>query len=324
MRYPGFQVFLAFLALSSYCEAAVISNYNAQVDNSGHVSIEEKIIVPGYAKEDTVAIPSDVENVRVVDPTNSVSYEIEPSDGFNLLKLYFSSFQDRNRELTLSYESSYITGKSKDVWTLRFSIPTTPSRTIVKIGLPTNSTIIEWEPKVPFSPEVNGIYVYPETDHFNFTLNYTFSGEGMSLRPDSSFIPVAVFVLFIVSVLILIIRRSLSRKTTAADSKPQEKAVETKADEPKPAEPAQKTEEAGRRKVKDSVINMLDGENELRIVRILEEAEDEITQASIYNTTHIPKASLSDIMKRLERRNIVERRKQGRRNWIKLKEWVFS
>jgi uncharacterized membrane protein len=52
--------------------------------------------------------------------------------------------------------------------------------------------------------------------------------------------------------------------------------------------------------------------------------EDEITQAYIYKTTGIPKSSLSDTIKRLEKRNIVDRRKDGRINWIKIKDWVFD
>jgi uncharacterized membrane protein len=77
------------------------------------------------------------------------------------------------------------------------------------------------------------------------------------------------------------------------------------------------------RKIDASVLNMLD-ENEKKVVELIENADGEITQAYIYKSTGIPKASLSDLIKRLEKRNIIERRRDGRTNWINLQEWVFS
>ncbi len=75
--------------------------------------------------------------------------------------------------------------------------------------------------------------------------------------------------------------------------------------------------------VKESILNVLD-ESERIVVGMLEKAEDEITQAYVYKTTGIPKSSLSDTIKRLEKRNILEIKKEGRTNWLKLKEWVFE
>ena len=79
----------------------------------------------------------------------------------------------------------------------------------------------------------------------------------------------------------------------------------------------------GVREVKDSIRNVLD-ETELKVVDMLLKYEDEITQAYIYKTTGIPKSSLSDTIKRLEKRNVIERKREGRINWIKLKDWVFD
>jgi uncharacterized membrane protein len=79
----------------------------------------------------------------------------------------------------------------------------------------------------------------------------------------------------------------------------------------------------GPRRIKESVRNVLD-ETELKVIDMLLKFEDEITQAYIYKTTGIPKSSLSDTIKRLEKRNIIDRRKDGRINWIKIKDWVFD
>ncbi len=75
--------------------------------------------------------------------------------------------------------------------------------------------------------------------------------------------------------------------------------------------------------VKESILNVLD-ESERIVVGMLEKAEDEITQAYVYKSTGMPKSSLSDTIKRLEKRNIIEIKKEGRTNWIKLKSWVFE
>lgn len=80
---------------------------------------------------------------------------------------------------------------------------------------------------------------------------------------------------------------------------------------------------AGKRTVKESILNVLD-ESEKTVVDLLVKAEDEITQAYVYKSTGMPKSSLSDTIKRLEKRNIIERKKEGRTNWLKLKEWVFE
>ena len=47
-------------------------------------------------------------------------------------------------------------------------------------------------------------------------------------------------------------------------------------------------------------------ENEKQIINILKDST-ETTQANIYKITQIPKATLSDIMRKLEERNLIER-----------------
>jgi uncharacterized membrane protein len=80
---------------------------------------------------------------------------------------------------------------------------------------------------------------------------------------------------------------------------------------------------SGKRTVKESILNVLD-ESEKSVINLLIKSEDETTQAYVYKCTGMPKSSLSDTIKRLEKRNIIERKKEGRTNWLKLKEWVFD
>ncbi|ODS38309.1 hypothetical protein BEH94_09745 [Candidatus Altiarchaeales archaeon WOR_SM1_SCG] len=70
-----------------------------------------------------------------------------------------------------------------------------------------------------------------------------------------------------------------------------------------------------------SIMKLLD-DNEKKIIDILKTGET--TQANIYKITQIPKATLSNIMRKLEERNLIVRRAEGKVKWVKLKDWVFE
>ncbi len=78
----------------------------------------------------------------------------------------------------------------------------------------------------------------------------------------------------------------------------------------------------GSRAINPSIMKLMD-KNETRIMEILLET-GETTQANIYKITQIPKATLSDLMRKLENRNLIERRAEGRVKWVKIKDWVFE
>ena len=83
----------------------------------------------------------------------------------------------------------------------------------------------------------------------------------------------------------------------------------------------EETEKSG--KVKHSIIQILDV-NEKQVVELLQSMDNEVTQAYIRKSTGIPGSTLSKLMLRLEERNIIERRSEGKTKWVRLKEWVFD
>lgn len=316
-----YAILLVLVIFSPTAYAATITHYTALVDMSGHVSVEERIVVDGSLLAESLIIPQDVDDVLVTDSSGAVSYAIESSGRDNLLKISFPASQIQDRRITLKYGSGFMTTKAGGVWSLSFSIPATPHRTIVKVGLPPNSTILDWDPKGRFSPDVDGLYVFPESNPFNFTLNYTFAGGETPIASNRNLlIKLAVAVVLVVALIMALKRTRRSKEATQLTE--DVVTVDVNGVEMSSVEILGGDKMSGKT-VKDSVINMLE-ENELRIVRMLEDTDDEITQAHIHNTTHIPKASLSDIMKRMERRNIIERKREGRSNWVKLKDWVFE
>lgn len=293
---------IVFLLLAGVVSAATINNIDITADETGHVSVKEVLVVPGGAAFFETWIPENSESIAVADPAGSLSFNRSTVGNRTYLGISIP-VAARKRDVTLSYTSRYLTTKSAGVWKLAFFVPSTPHRTIVKITLPFNSTILDWEPKFPFSPSQGGIYVFPETDGFNFTITYSF--EGVQAPTPTDYRPLlglAILVVVIIAVLLFLrLRKKETKAATEEETKPSEE----------------------KKRVKESVIKMLE-ENERKIVEILQDADEEITQATIYNQTHMPKASLSDLMRRLERRNILERTREGRRNWVKLKEWVFD
>jgi uncharacterized membrane protein len=84
---------------------------------------------------------------------------------------------------------------------------------------------------------------------------------------------------------------------------------------------------ASRRKVKlnkrmEDIIKTLN-ERERKIVNFLLSEKEEASQAKIYHSLEIPKASLSRAISSLERRKIVKTKKIGKLKKIKLSEWLL-
>jgi len=89
-----------------------------------------------------------------------------------------------------------------------------------------------------------------------------------------------------------------------------------------PSEEKKSVENEKKRKINQSIMKLMD-ESEQKVINILIDS-GETTQANVYKITQIPKATLSNIMRKLEERNIIERRVEGKVKWVKLKDWVFE
>jgi uncharacterized membrane protein len=97
---------------------------------------------------------------------------------------------------------------------------------------------------------------------------------------------------------------------------------ETDLEDLYPSEEKKSVEKEKKRKINQSIMKLMD-ENEQKVINILMNS-GETTQANVYKITQIPKATLSNIMRKLEERNIIERRIEGKVKWVKLKDWVFE
>lgn len=232
-----------------------------------------------------------------------------------------SYFPESDGRVRISYTSDHLTHKSGSIWTLRFSSIATPAHTGVKVIFPRGAKILDLRSDAPRYPAnlSSPLSMYPQNTQFSFDCDY----EVEEVEGDG--IPVEL-----IAIAIVIIMAAISLVVMVSKGRKKDEGIETKEQEAAPPEDEKEEQDApseateGKGGIKESVLNMLD-EREREIIGVIEgSGEEEITQAYIYKTTGIPKATLSDIMKRLESRNIIESTPEGRTKWIKLKKWVFD
>lgn len=318
-------ILLTILLMSTHALADTITHITVGVEESGKVTFKKTIELakPGETLEQQ--IPPDAEDVQTYSNQGIIPYTITAGEETTILQ---TKPPENTPTLTLDYTTQQYTSKTNGLWTLGFTTPSTEARTIIKINFPANSTILNWTPH-RFSVGPDTLYIYPDVNETNFTATYQFKGEGETIPPTPQdnrvyYLAAAVILLLAVIAALLLLRRRKAKAVTGiqiADIKirqgAQESIVEVTEEE------LVAPEEKKTKPLKDSVMKMLE-ENEKKVVDILRAHDEEITQAQIYHTTGIPKASLSDIMNRLERRNIVERTREGRVKWVKLKKWVYQ
>lgn len=314
--------------LSQETGLSAINYINIEIEGNGFATVEEEVIVNNTIAN--IFVPLHIDILSISDSKNTLRYELLPKDGRELLIFYLNSPMDKT--VRIRYKTQHLTGKSGSIWTLNFIGSATPQYTIVNVKFPANSDIIALRSDIPRYPAnlSSTMWLYPQTNEFHFEMEYQTMQTVQPPNGDNIsyiyyIILLMVLVILILIVYILVIKRKKPKKLKKAVREEYRKIVEKKDDSLVLGEKKEDNtiKEKNKRKIKESVIKMVD-ENEKKILDMLEASEDEITQAYIYKTTGIPKSSLSDIIQRLEKRNIIERRKDGRISWIKLKDWVLD
>jgi uncharacterized membrane protein len=316
-----------------------INYINLLVHENGLVDVEENLEVNNTIVN--IFLPANIQDVQIADSDGKrLDYDNSTLIGERLLLSFYLKSID-SRVITLKYSTPDLTSKNASVWTLSFSTTATPGSTIVKVDFPQGAEVFSLKPDdILRSPKTLGrqMLMYPQDSDFYFEYGYSLGNPiiGGVDYPLPMIAAGAVVVLILIFVYTVVVRR---RVESGVEKMLEEQKKDAPVEEPEkvmaPADDSQTAAEVSPieevtlavgskgRKIDPTVLNMLE-ENEKRVVELIENAEGEITQAYIYKSTGIPKASLSDLIKRLEKRNIVERRRDGRTNWISLQEWVFS
>lgn len=296
---------------------STINYINIEIGDNGLATVEEEILVNNTIA--SIFVPMNIDALSVSDSKNRLKYDLIQKDGRQLITFYLLLPMDKT--VRIRYNTQHITSKNGSIWTLKFLASATPHHTIVNVKFPANSNIISLKPDIPRYPAnlSNPMWLYPQTNEFYFEMDYQTTQSMQEKQPSDMGILyiILTIILILFLILILLIKKKKSKKVVIDVEKEEDKTLSEEKKENLGVEVKNK------RKIKDSVIKMLD-ENEKKILEMLESSEDEITQVYVYKTTNIPKATLSDIMQRLEKRNIIERRRDGRISWIKLKDWVLD
>jgi len=277
------------------------------VHENGFVDVEEELEVNNTIA--SIFTPRNILDLLITDSEgNKLQYESVSGNNKQLITFYLLSPDERL--IRLRYRTLDLTSKNASTWTLKFSTSSVPRHTIIKIEFPPGSNVISLRPRnILRYPQnlTSPLWLYPQVKDFGFECDYE---TGPSIPGGDGTHPYAVASIAVMAVVMIFLSIYILRK-----GKEEKILGEVKEEKGK--------EEEKVSKIKPSVLNVLE-ENERKVVEVLQDSDDEITQAYIYKTTGIPKATLSDLMKRLEKRNVIERRRDGRINWIKLKKWVFN
>jgi uncharacterized membrane protein len=342
---------LLALFLATLAHADTISDINLKVRGDGYADIEERVIFENEGNYGIIHAPQFADSPIISDDGGNLTYELTDIGGTAVIKVNFKEAitAKKTKEVLLTYGTHYLTSKEGDLWTLKFSAAATPRKTILRILLPEKSTLVTMAPEGLLRTNVkDGVWIYPQETELNFTGTYRYDGTKPPLSTTTTTIrrsqdgilsidaktAYAFVFALLVSALIVVAYWVYTKKkllpdkirgyitiNASNDVVPEAKAM---ADGKVSYNIDTSSAPRGAKRVKESIIKMLD-EIETSIIKILENSEeDEVTQAYIYKTTGIPKSSLSDILKQLEKRNIIERRIDGRVKWIKLKSWVLE
>ena len=341
-------VLAIIILFAQLTHAYEISEINITIGEDGYTQIDQNIQVESEGEKATIPIPEYAEQIKVNDRLGRLEYNTTKVNGQNLLRIYFRKYQEEgeSEKITVSYASHYLTKKDDGIWKIYFDSQATARKTIVRVKYPQESQIVTLKPENLLRTYVeNGIWLFPQEDELNFSSTYRYQGvkpqittttqkkggEG-GIQIDARLLyGIGLLVLAAVLAAILVIlyknrmfslgkRKDMMTVSVGESVVAEPNMVEGKVSYDIEGSDAQK----GKKAVKESILKMLD-DNELAIIKLMENSEEEeVTQAYIYKTTGIPKSSLSDILKRLEKRNIINRRVQGRVKWISIKSWALD
>lgn len=323
-----------------------VDRINVDVTDSGVVRVTESISFTGnYSSELSIRVPSKSSVSSIKSGNDPVSYDFySTAYGFDVVTIQLEGVVvNSGYSVSLEYVTQDITSKNSGLWIINFSTsPVTPYKTIVRVSFPANSQIISWYSGTRFSPSKDALWLYPEETSFEFDCNYEVgvastdttlpgnnSSSGLWLPDLGNVRYVLLFVVLLVAVVLYV--KVGGGRTKSGTESPKVIVEHTVSDDAVwggeikvgAVDLGSESGSTDSGEPNESVLATLD-ESERRIIDlILKSGEDEITQAFVYKTTGIPKATLSDIIRKMEKRHLIEISKEGRVNWIKINKKTF-
>ncbi|MBD3261206.1 MAG: hypothetical protein GF334_05905 [Candidatus Altiarchaeales archaeon] len=333
---------LLFVGLCNLASAQKIENIYLWIQEDGTVWVEEKIVIEEVSNGFYTYIPGNVDQITLFDAYGRINHNLTLNKDRTAVFFNLKHPLDppEERVVWLKYGAQTLTAKKEGTWFFNFVSKATPQNTVVEINFPQNTRIIDIIPSSLLrTPAKNALILYPQKENFFFNLSYQYSSEPVTpsitlvsggdnssqetpiitLPTTGVYALVLVFLLFLVYLVYLRIR--------GVSAKPNDSYIyNIKQPFSGGVDLAENdyVHDSDQPRIKEGVLNMLDDQEKSIVRLILQSQEDEVTQAYIYKTTGIPKSTLSDKLKLLEKRKIISRVKEGRLNWIKLEKWVLT
>ncbi len=192
-----------------------------------------------------------------------------------------------------------LTYKFREIWLVNFSLKESFSEYDVTIYLPKTSTITKVACSPDLSYEISSEREYLTVEAIGFDVYAPEICVYYKLGIEKSLDRRLILLLPLIIAMILIIWKIFSRK------EPKEKAEITITPE------------------MEKVIETL-SEKERSIIQALIRAGGKLKQNKLRIETGIPKSTLTMILRSLERKRIINKRKYGKTNIIELSEWFLS
>jgi uncharacterized membrane protein len=282
--------FMAVIALLGFATATVaaqslfeVESIDVTVYRDGVVHVTQTLTVDELAPEITVALlSSSIENMLVVDENQRVvDYEISVAD--------LTVFTLGAEHVVIEYDTIALTSKEAEVWTLIADNPYTTS-----VFLPRNSTVIYLN-MMPTAIDTSGtgikLSLYPGQWEISYVVPLSEDGtdgngaSGPTIPIDYLIAAIVAVVAVIISVILIIRRRKASNVKKTVKAHPQLK------------------------------------KEDKEVIEFLAEKGGQAFEAEIRERfPDMPRTSLWRLVRRLERLEIVEVKKIGLENQVKLKQ----
>lgn len=245
----------------------------------------------------TLYLPYPTEKLEVFDKKGPLSYFRNKT---------FLTFSPTSNESAVTFSTDALTSKSGSIWTLNFTFPTSFYMLEVNIYLPSSIIRhIESYPKIePFielaNKQITISWLVQDGEQFSCAINYQPKAGALSGTTEAYFY-------YLLLALGLI---SLAGVASAIYLK-RRKVI--------PIQPATLQPSTNL----TTVLPTLD-ERERKIIDELLKFGGKTTQAKLYYSTGIPKATLHRTLKELERKNIIKLVGVGKTNLVEFSEWALE
>ena len=354
----AFYASILLILLASYVAAETITDINLWIGADGYTWVEERIVVSDSSTTQCQAIlPRHVNDFSIADELGRLNYTLTSDGRYDIVNYTLRPMENGSESnIWIKYGTPQLTRKDGLNWTISYYTPANERQTIVRVNFPVGGKFVSLEPETLLrSFEKYAVWIFPQENYLDFNCTYEYSGNNSWSgtvntsanhstttvpqpvnRPfDPTTIAVILFALILIFGIVYVAVRMELFKKQMKDEKNEEQITVSVEKESAVKGPSivgdslsydieGSVGKKGKKSVKESIMKMLE-DNEMVIVKIMEGSdEDELTQAYVHKITGIPKSSLSDIIKRLEKRNILESTSQGRTKWLKLQKWVLE